>query len=201
MITQRDEEQILSEYRRLLGEEEERLEGLQREIERLRSIVSGIEGRLQARQPGERVSPLEISPEPSMPPVSVRHGRPTFVSSVRQVMGDGLPRSAAEVLGQLRERGVLPLDGDRTKQMQKIANTFVELKKQGFLEPYDRGVYKLASTEVSTEAVVLERPAGEHTPKPRDEQPGLAGSSAVGAAAAGIGALATHALTAGGGSG
>jgi hypothetical protein len=195
VITQRDEERILGDYRSLLRGEEERLEAVKHEIDRLESIVGGIEGRLQGRQ-ADADAPQEspTAPEPAAPsPLSIRNGRPTFASSVRHVMGDGMERDASALLPELHKLGVLPADGDRTKQMQKVANTFVELAKQGDLVRCGRGTYKLASTEAPTEPTVLERPAGE--------QPGLAGSLAVGAAAVGIGALAAHALTAGGGGG
>jgi hypothetical protein len=157
MITRRDEERILGEYRDLLTNEKERARTVQREIDRLRAIVRGIEGRLLAQQDiGE--STAAATSESSAQPVSVRFGRMTFASSVRQIMADGVARDASVLLPELHDRGILPADGNRTKQMQKISNTFVELAKQGDLVRCERGTYKLASVEATENGTGREGP-------------------------------------------
>jgi hypothetical protein len=163
VISRRDEEQILGEYRNLLTGEEDRLKAVQREIDRLRPIVRGIEERLQARQ-DERGS-TAVS-ESSTQVVSIRHGRPTFAASVRQIMDDGEARDATTLLAELHARDVLRPDGHRAKQMQKVSNALVEMTKQGYLMRPERGMYKLASTEAP------ENGAGRGGPIPSD-QPGV----------------------------
>jgi hypothetical protein len=172
VITRQDEERILGEYQDLLANEEERARTLQRELDRLRAIVKGIEGRLQAQQETGKPTASAAAPESSQP-VSVRHGRPTFAASVRQIMGDGVERDAATLLAELHARNVLRADGHRTMQMQKVSNVLVELTKQGHLVRPVRGIYKLASSEASENGAGRE---GPHFPvhpgvqKPPDEE-------------------------------
>lgn len=182
MITRHDEERILGEYRGLLANEEERAKTLQREIDRLRAIVQGIEGRLQAQGDTGEPTARTAAPEPSAQPVSVRFGRITFASSVRQIMADGVARDASTILPELRERGILPPEGNRTKQMQKVSNTFVELAKQGDLVRCDRGTYRLASAEATENGAGrggphlpvhpgVQKPPGEEFAAPRPGHP------------------------------
>jgi hypothetical protein len=193
VISRHDEERILDDYRTLLAGEEERLEEQRREIDRLKSIVGGIEGRLNAHRPVEPTAAPKSSPVPSAPgSLSIRFGRPTFASRVRQIMSDGIERDASAILPGLHERGILPSDGNRTKQMQKISNTLVELAKQGDLVRRGRGTYKLASAEASENGAGREgpnlpvqpgyqKPPGEEFAAPRPGHPyDLEGAPGVG---------------------
>lgn len=186
MFSRHDEERVLGGYKGLLAAEERKRAEVQQEIDRLKLIVKGIEERLQAHKPGEQpISGPALEP-PAQSSLSVRNGRPTFASSVRAIMGDGVERDGAALLLKLHERGVLPADGDRKKQMQKISNTLVELTKQGDLERCGRGMYILASAEAQPD-----QPIGEEL----QPQKGATFAEAAGSLATGVaaGAMLAHA--------
>jgi hypothetical protein len=172
VISRSQERDILKQYEAILGSEREayaaeeaRLLERRSGVERLAAIVENLAERLGVEAQAERVEvpAAERPPAPAAPRapgsadagLTIRHGRPTLTSVIRQILADGGARNADAVLAEIERRG------DETAAQgtkQQIGNRLVELRKQGYLEPLERGVYQLASAEAKRNDAGRESP-------------------------------------------
>lgn len=165
--------------------EEARLLERRSGVEKLAAIVENLAERLGVEAQAERVEvrAAEVPPAPAVPQapsgtdagLTIRNGRPTLTSVIRQIMADGVARNADAVLAEIERRG------DETAAQgtkQQVGNRLVELKKRGQLKPLERGVYQLASAEAKRNDVGpeiptlrvhpdVQKPPGEEVISPR----------------------------------
>lgn len=173
MISRSDEQKILDQYKALLEgargrlrKQEDRMEKARSEVSNLEAIVNGVSNRIAGHAGGD-VLTISGSNERIIggAGVSVRYGRPTLTSLVRQIMADGVARNVDMILAELERRGEeTAAQGTR----QQVGNRLVELKNQGYLKPLERGVYVLASAEAERNGAANGMPASTQLPGPND---------------------------------
>jgi len=184
MISRDDEKRILAEYQSLLDAEQEALRGDEERVEKRRAGVENLEGivhGLASRVGGPKAAEGIIFGGRGSGKsgtlflgtgISVRNGQPTLTALVRAVMDDGEARNVNDLIDALRERDELPEDEGPTLK-QKLANRFVELTQQKYLERRGRGVYQLASVEAhenGAERRSPNPPVGSEGPNPGPSQ-------------------------------
>lgn len=172
VISRSQERDILKQYEALLGSEREayaaeeaRLSERRSAVEKLTAIVENVAERLGVEaSPSAPAAPRALSGTDAG--LTIRHGLPTLISVIRQIMADGVARNADAVLVEIERRG------DETAAQgtkQQVGNRLVELKNQGYLEPLERGVYKLASAEADKNDARREGPL--LSVQPGDQKP------------------------------
>jgi hypothetical protein len=191
----RDLQALLEDEKKRLSEDEARAEKTRSEVDNLEGVVGVLAKRLgqQVEAAAERPPALGSQPTPS---ISIRHGQVTFTTVVRQIMADGVERSAKDIYEALRDRDALPA-GTTAQQKQKIANRLVELRDQKYLERPGRGVYQLASREASQNGAEPEgSDVGRSDAEQSQPQKGMTAAETAGSLVAGVatGAVLAHAV-------